>query len=448
MQSDISLWAITLYCSIVFAALVGCYYIICRSRGFQLLRVANVFFIIYFFTYFFRVLLEYGFSSSETLLQYLQRNYEPTFPENSTVVYFGIQICISIIAFTVGYLRLSPRRMPSWVLFERLGRGAHMALGALYLIGIFAIFSSNKFGGMVKTELGAGMVGTTGYMFLMSLFVPTVSLVAYTQLKGPFKLLAFVLFLPFGVALLSSGHARFLGVIWAIAITFLWIRGNRDALKKRYVVTLAVCFIFGLVGFNMLSYDRQSFTSIDRATNSFTQSASIDRSKYFFRGFAGFEGGILTLQKIQDDTDSFRWGTEFLYKTLVMPVPRMLWNSKPYPVEFTWSYILSFGSNTEIDYQYAMFFEYFFVRGAEGTYFVEMGFMWWIYPLITGLAAGFVERKVYANPRGALRFVFCAIFFASFVMLGRNTLYDYIPQIGYGMYFPLLLVFGWSRLVR
>ena len=124
----------------------------------------------------------------------------------------------------------------------------------------------------------------------------------------------------------------------------------------------------------------------------------------------------------------------------------MAWSGKPYPAEFSWRFITSLGSDRTLDYNYASVFHIFFVRGSIGLDLNEWGrFLFWLNPLWLGLLAGFMERKCLVPGGHPVLISFYAVFLASFILIGRNTIYELAGPYIYAFYAPYVMIYFAQR---
>jgi len=439
-----SIGAHVAYLVIVFFGFVGSYFIVGPQRILDPRRIGCIYYAFMFVTYFFRPFLEYVLLRDASLLAHINDHYEPVTFGDLTVVAFGVIVAITLIVFAMAYRVKSPKRLERLHVSHSYPQKQLVRYGYWGLIGLgyFGFIVAMKGGGaMVKTAGGAGMVGTTGYFFLINYMVAAGCILRFA-VTG--KLITSTLIgLPWLAVHVLNGYNRYIMVTYIVGVGIIWL-SRRPTIPVRKLITLVCCLPVILIVFNIMNVSRRAFRDADQLKLAIEKVMTTTPNTYF-RGFAGYEGGLITLDRHNLGLDYPNYGTHLIYKTVVWPIPRMIWTSKPYPPEFSWKYILSLGQNSTLDYSYASVFHIFFVRGSIGLDLNEWGrFLFWINPLWLGLLAGYSERKCLVPGGHPILISMYAIFLASFILIGRNTVYELAGPYIYAFYTPYILLYIWT----
>lgn len=433
------------YLAIVLFAFVGSYFILGPQRILDPRRIGCIYYAFMFVTYWIRPLLEYIFFRDASLLAHINDHYEPVTFGDMTVIAFGGVVSVTLLVFACAYRSKSPRRLERLHVSKHYPQKQMVRFGYWLLIGLgyFGFLIAMKGGGtMVKTAAGAGMVGTTGYFFLINYMVAAGCILRFA-VTGKLITSA-AIGLPWLTVHVLNGYNRYIMITYIVGIGIIWL-SRRATIPLRKLIALACLLPVILMAFNVMHVSRRAFSDAAELKIAIEMLSSLTTPNHYFRGFAGHEGGLITLDRHNLGLDRPNYGTHLIYKTVVWPIPRMIWKSKPYPPEFSWKYILSFGQNGTLDYNYASVFHIFFVRGSIGLDLNEWGrFLFWINPLWLGLLSGFLERKCLVPGGHPILISIYAIFLASFILIGRNTIYELAGPYIYAFYAPYILLFIWT----
>jgi hypothetical protein len=404
-------------------------------------RIGCIYYAFMFATYFFRPLLEYVLFRDDSLLVHIDSYYEPVTFGDSTVVIFGVIVAISLITFALAYRFQSPKSLNSLKIAHSYPQKQLVRYGywGLIVFGYIGFLVASKGGGaMVRTDTGTGMVGTTGYLFLINYMIAAGCILRYS-VTGQFILSALI-GIPWLLVHLYNGFNRYIIITFIIGLGVLWLSRQGRGLTRKFLPLFCI-FPVILFVFNILHVNRKAFSDSKDLAYAVERVLETPFNTYF-RGFAGHEGGLITLDRHNKSLDKPNYGTHLVYKTVIWPIPRMLWSGKPYPPEFSWKYIFTLGQDRTLDYDYASVFHIFFVRGSIGLDIQEWGhFLFWINPLWLGLLAGFIERKCLVPNGHPILYALYAVFFASFILIGRNTIYELAGPYIYAFYLPYILLY-------
>lgn len=410
-------------------------------RVFDPRRIACIYYAFMFVTYWLRPLLEYIIFRDASLLAHINDHYEPVTFGDITVISFGLIVAVTLIVFALAYRAKSPKRLEQLHVSQHypakhLVRYAYWGLIALGYVGFLIAMKGG--GAMVKTSAGAGMVGTTGYFFLINYMVAAGCILRFA-VTG--KLITSVAIgLPWLAVHVLNGYNRYIMITFIIGIGIIWL-SRRPTIPVRKLIALVCLVPVILMAFNIMHVSRRAFRDADQLKEAFNTILRTSPNTYF-RGFAGHEGGLITLDRLNQGLDHSAYGTHLIYKTVIWPIPRMAWSGKPYPAEFSWRFITSLGSDRTLDYNYASVFHIFFVRGSIGLDLNEWGrFLFWLNPLWLGLLAGFMERKCLVPGGHPVLISFYAVFLASFILIGRNTIYELAGPYIYAFYAPYVMIY-------
>ena len=321
-------------------------------RVFDPRRIAFIYYAFMFVTYWFRPLLEYIIFRDASLLVHINEYYEPVNFGDMTVILFGLIVAATLIVFALAYRTKSPKRLEQLHVSQDYPAKhlVHYAYWGLIALGYFGFLLAFKGGGaMVKTAAGAGMVGTTGYFFLINYMVAGGCILRFA-VTG--KLVSsFVIGLPWLLVHVLNGFNRYIMISFILGTGIIWL-SRRPTIPIRKLIVMACFLPVILVAFNIMNVSRKAFRDVDELKITFEKVLETPLNSYF-RGFAGYEGGLITLDRLNHELDQPNFGTHLIYKTIIWPIPRMVWGGKPYPAEFSWRFITSLGSDRTLDYNYA-----------------------------------------------------------------------------------------------
>ena len=434
--SNFAYWIYLAITSIGFLAFV---FIVGISRVLDLRRLASIYFVFMFVTYFLRPFLEHAIFSDPTFFAHIDEHYEPVMFSDSMLIFFGVFVSITLITFALFYRIFSPPSLNGVGIAKSYPAKNLVEVAAWAMIGVgyFGFLLGSLFKGeMTGTAVGTGFTGTSGYIFLLNYLVVAGVVLRY-MVTSKFYNCALIS-LPWTLVHLSNGYNRFIVITLLIGFFGAWlIRGGK--VQLRYVIVVALFSPVLLFFFNVLSANRKALTDLSLLDSAIER--VLEEPIYnSFHGFAGFEGGLITLDRIEKGLDRPFYGTNLIYRTVIWPFPRAIWTGKPYPPEFHWAFILSLGQDRTLTPGYTKLFSTWFVRGGIGKDIKEWGLLFfWVNPLWVGLLAGFMEKKCLAPQGHPILYTFYFMFFASFTYIGRSTLYDNIGPLAYALYVPLIV---------
>ena len=428
-----------IYCALVAIGLVVAILIVGR-RIFDPRRIAFIFLAVSAVTYLVRPIAQFAIAQNFSKLAQFHERYEPIILQEQTIPLLGVLTAFYLVLFSVGY-RLSA---PSGIRFsgnklspQSRQRILHFSW-VLICVGYFSLFYGRGGVELVKTEVGAGMVGTSGYFTMLSWWVG-VGVLLRIALTRKYFASAFLAF-PWLASYLLSGFSRYTLIILFLAV-FLLISFYRATPNRKMYAAMGLLALAILIPFTMMSMNRKVFTSGESLASGLERLQQVEWYG-FLNGFSGFEGSMMTLDRMNRGLDEPRLGTSLIYETTVMAIPRRIWSGKPFPPEFHWNYILSLGKDKSLSSSYAPLFNIFYVRGNLGSSLMEWGlWLFWLNPFFYGLIGGTLERLLLRKGTAdQLRLVIYCLFWATFCMMGRNTIYDYFGQYMIGLFAPLLLM--------
>lgn len=436
--SNFAYWAYLGIASLGFLASIG---ILGFKRIFDFRRIASIYLIFMFITYFVRPLLEHGIFQDPTFFQHIDEHYEPVMFSDATLIFFGIFVAITLVVFSITYRIHSPKTLDGICVTSSYPAKKLVQLAYWTIIGIgyFGFLLGGMFRGeMIGTAQGTGFVGTSGYIFLLNYLV--VAGVSLRYMVTSKFISCAIISAPWALVHLANGYNRFIVITLLMGFFGVWlIRGGK--VKFRHVMVTLVAAPLLLFVFNILSTNRKAFTDM-RMLESAIESVLEEPVYNSLHGFAGFEGSLITLDRMQKELDYPYYGTNLIYRTVIWPIPRALWWGKPYPPEFHWNYILSLGEDRTLTHGYTKLFSTWFVRGGIGKDIKEWGiYLFWVNPLWVGLLAGYIEKRCLVPQGHPILYIFYFMFFASFTYIGRSTLYDNLGPLAFALYFPLLAAY-------
>jgi|GEM_PF-4599505 len=408
---------------------------------FDIRRIPFIYFAFMFVTFWLRPAIVYGIYQDEEFLMHLHQYYEFVAFDKMDLVFLSLFLSINLVVFSCSFRSSTSKivgQIRSATSYPNRGL-VRIGYWLLISLGYFGFLVSSSVGGqMISTEGGTGIVGTTGYVFLLNYMVVSGVLLRFI-VSGQLLSSLFLSF-PWAVVHLMNGFNRYIVITLFIGFFLLWtIRGGH--LKWYVYCTAGLAAPIIVYGFALLSANRGAFTSSERLEVAQSVVAELPWHNSL-RDFAGFEGSLITIDRTLKGYDVPVFGTNLIYKILVWPIPRIFWTAKPYPTEFTWDYILSFGEDREYSYHFTTLFTGWFVRGSVGFDIYEWGtFFFWVNSLILGLLAGFIEKRCLVPNGHPILLTGYVMFYASFVYIGRQTIYENGGPLIYALYTPLLLLY-------
>lgn len=381
--------------------------LICKPRRILNLRhFATVFLVVMYMTFVIRPFLAYTVGDGLTTLQYY-------LPGISQKILYNLDLMAalfsaSVICFAIGYSLLSRPDLTDSVFFDQSGndrRRISAGFGFILVIvgyGSFLIAQRGFVGlagetiQMQRTASGSVFVNTSGYIEYANYLVVSGVLLYYASTKrlGISLLIA----LPWTVNQIYFAWYRYMLLVLYFGLFAVWLVSTRHSerlyrLRMMIIMALpllAVAMILSMRGYR--TFWKAGLTPIDAVQS--TANLEIDS---MLGDLAGFEGSWYMAVTVADGRRP-KLGASVVYQYFIKPIPRLIWRSKPLPLEFTWSRVLL----NEIDPVYVGPYGYSEtvwwnapVKGSIGYALEEWG--WLGIPLdfgLTGLFLAWIERRI------------------------------------------------------
>ena len=431
------------YSLIVLVGLVISVVIIGRARFFRVGGLAALYLFILVATYLIRPVLSAAYDGLSALY-----SLDVYFPAVADSVAIGT--AVALVSFAAGFRLVSPvtwqlgredGEMPPVSSFNavRAGRWALVGIGVGY--AALLLFQDNPFTGSRGIEMEyvidvSVFTNTTGYLTNANFVILPYAILLYSVTHRIRAVL--LLSVPFLVSRAWLGWQRLIMMEFSISLLFAWILGSRlyRALSRRQILVLVALLMLILVLVTLINQDRYYFRSILAGAQSDALATPESMVQTWVSSVAnpvsGFEGTAYMFQFCPRYVPR-GYGRTILYTWFIKPIPRLLWRSKPIRYDLLgWTDPNLWGKGM--------------VQGSLGDAYWNFGWPGVILMFLsTGLMLGLAERLFAASSANPFVLTGYAGFASYIFMMGRNSVFELLPQWLLYWFLPLLLVYLVSR---
>jgi len=421
---------------VVAALIVG------RKYIFNIRHYAAVFLGVMYITYVIRPFLSYQFGDGMAFLDL----YLPG--TNQQVVHDIYKLSAafsgSIVAFAIGYRLLDRPSISSKNQQQPVERSdySYTIFSIFLMVFGYASFFISRSGffmrgvGVEYTRYAGGVVyaNTTGYIEYAHYLIVAGAILYFASTGNLGSTL--LLSSPWVANQIYYGYARFMYLNLAIGIASVWllISSSKEKSKIRFkniliilIPTLALLLLVTMRANRMFFQNSKNNKGISDLVQR-TYSQHIDQ---VLGDFSGFEGTWFVVH-YANNTDHL-YGAGIFYNYFILPIPRLLWNTKPLKAEFTWGVLLDSSNLWASKWRRGLtrvtdFIWYnTAVKGSIG-YAIEE----WDWAgiglnfILTGLFFGWMEKRYVTSAQTPVTVATYAATYGLISMQGRNSLFDYL----------------------
>jgi hypothetical protein len=221
----------------------------------------------------------------------------------------------------------------------------------------------------------------------------------------------------------AFGDRFFVGLL----IASIFVFGKK--LKKSHYIFIGGLLVFALIASAMINQNRAIFSQNGLAS---IQEENISANNVFSEftssksPIAGFEQTVAVLAKWED----FRYGTVYLYKFIIQPIPRMFWHGKPTGVDILPLLKYYFGSGPKplvgsenIGGSYEKNEWYGYVYGSVGETYAEFGWPGlFVINFLIGYSLKRIETKFSRSAKTPASITAYAGFYSMILLSGRVSI--------------------------
>ena len=433
--------------------LVVAVWIIGPRRVLNISHYAALFLGIMFVTYVIRPVVAYVFGQGMTFLElYLSA---PSWVVVEQIVPLGLAFVGSVVSFALGYRLVRRHDLESGLSTDAVVNALAFRTSALILIFLgYASFLVARRGflsssDVVYNQYAGGVVyaNTTGYIEYANYLVVAGALLYYASTRR--LLLTLLLAGPWVINQVYDGWSRYMYLNLAIGLAAIAILGSGDSKRRSdgrqwtpILLVLGTVLLIILIRGNR-NFARQGASMTEVVMSSRT--LSLDQQ---LGDFAGFEGTWYTMSEIGNITP--RYGAGIVYQFFVLPIPRLLWPSKPLKPEFSLATLYYGGNPGNSIWRGSVGGDSDFlwyntaVKGSIGYALEEWGWPGiFINFFLTGLLFAWIERAVMRSNRSPAWLAFYGSAYALVSMQGRNDIFEFLLVYALVFFFPYWFIQRW-----